>query len=69
MTLCPFCQQQTDSFPSSALSYEVIGWERTRHQGGTNALALRKRTGTVAHAHCVDKAKQGLTGQDALWSE
>jgi hypothetical protein len=35
--------------------HEVVGFERDRKQGGTNALRCRRRTGRVAHPFCVDR--------------
>lgn len=38
--------------------HEVIGFERDRVQGGTNAIAERKRTGRIICDGC--KRKRGL---------
>lgn len=61
---CPFCLKPVEG-PSY---HEVLGWERDRKQGGTNALRLRERTGKQAHQWCVDRAVEGRTGQQELWS-
>jgi len=49
------------------VEFQVVGFERPRAQGGTNALRLRRRTGNVAHRDCVDKEARGLTGQEPLF--
>jgi hypothetical protein len=47
--------------------HEVVGFERDRRQGGTNALRCRRRTGKVAHIFCVDReAHQIGATQEAL---
>lgn len=46
--------------------FEVVGFEADRHQGGTNHVELRRRTGRVWCATCVDIAKHGLTEQGAM---
>jgi len=51
------------------VEFQVVGFERPRAQGGTNALRLRRRTGNVAHRDCVDKEARGLTGQEPLWPD
>lgn len=40
--------------------HEVIGFERDRAQGGTNALADRKRTGKILCGGCVQRRKSGI---------
>jgi hypothetical protein len=61
MTRCPLCPREIK--PGDDVRWEVIGWEKDRSQGGHNALELRRRTGSVAHALCVDKLKRVNAGQ------
>lgn len=45
----------------------VIGWEKRRDQGGTNALRGREPLGEWACIFCVEKLAKGLTpGQHSL---
>lgn len=47
--------------------YQVVGYEQPRTQGGTNALALRKRTGKVICDGCIRRRKAGIAdGQQTL---
>jgi hypothetical protein len=47
--------------------YEVLGWERERKQGGTNALFDRRRTGTVMCNDCRQRIKYcGSPGQRGI---
>lgn len=39
----------------------VIGWERRRSAGGTNAVALRQPLGEWAHRNCVDLTTSGIS--------
>ena len=46
---------------------EVLGWEHDRSQGGTNHVALRKRTGRLMHNACMKLEQDGIpSGQDSL---
>lgn len=49
-----------------AVAYEVVGWEKDRQGGGTNHLALRRRTGVAMHADCLERRKRGLEGQTSF---
>jgi len=40
---------------------KVIGWERHRSGGGTNALAVREPQDEWACSECVSKLKRGVT--------
>jgi hypothetical protein len=40
--------------------HEVKGYERDRAAGGTNAVALRERTGKIMCPSCVEKLKRGI---------
>lgn len=76
MTTCPFpdCPNPEipETFPKTQLRREVSsGWvimPGARKGGGVNAVELVEYTGRVAHARCVDRAKRGLVGQQAMWS-
>jgi len=47
--------------------YEVVGYERHRSQGGTNAVAMRKRTGKAICGPCMVSLKAGIApGQGQL---
>ena len=65
MTICPYCEEGIEH--GQAVRYEVTGWERERAQGGTNALELRERTGRIAHALCVSRAKLAPPEQQELF--
>lgn len=39
--------------------HEITGWEKTRKQGGTNAVFDRKRTGIVMCDPCHTRRKFG----------
>jgi hypothetical protein len=54
---CPVCRGPI--LRSEQVYYEVLGWERPRAQGGTNALRLRQRTGSQAHWRCIDREASG----------
>lgn len=43
--------------PEGFERFEVVGFEAEREQGGTNHVELRKRTGVVWCATCVDVEK------------
>lgn len=63
--ICAFCGQE---IATTRTAYrEVVGWERNRAQGGTNALALRKPLDRWAHSSCIDKAKTVGHGQGELF--
>ena len=38
----------------------IEGWEQKRTDGGTNAVALRQRTGLVMCNTCMTKRKAGI---------
>jgi len=55
---CVFCG---DGIPSLRNAYrKVVGFEKQRDQGGTNALALRRPLNEWACNTCVDKQKSGV---------
>jgi len=64
---CMICHKSVTGHQQ--VEFQVVGFERPRAQGGTNALRLRRRTGNVAHRDCVDKEARGLTGQEPLWPD
>jgi hypothetical protein len=55
---CCFCDTPIPS-PRNAWR-KVIGFERQRQEGGTNALALRRPLDEYACNFCVDKQKAGV---------
>jgi len=61
---CVDCDE--DVTPRNAWA-EVVGWEKTRNQGGTNHVALRKRTGRLMHESCMALRKSKIAaGQGTL---
>jgi hypothetical protein len=52
---CPLCGEAIEGSRTRGVYFRVLGWEKDRDAGGTNALRCRERTGEVAHAHCVDR--------------
>lgn len=70
---CAFCHVDVTQAPRNSLFREVIGWERPgKGAGGQSgsSLVLRKHTGAVAHATCIEAAKRGVhVNQDSLWNE
>lgn len=65
MTLCALCGHYVD--PNSRSTYRRIeGWDRKGKAGGSD-ITLRRPTGELAHAYCVDRAKAGISPeQEAL---
>jgi len=56
---CTFCEREID--PESRMTYrKVIGWERPREGGGTNALTLREPTEVFACWICIEKLRLGI---------
>jgi len=51
--ICTLCGEAVDPAKPLTIAHQVTGWEFPRLQGGTNALRLRRRSGTVAHRSCV----------------
>jgi len=41
--------------------HEETGWVKPRRHGGTNALALRQRTGRFAHWECIELKKSKVS--------
>lgn len=62
MRRCAFCQVEIPDDRRDVFR-EVIGWARpgkgAKGQSGSS-LVLRKDTGSVAHATCIERAKLGL---------
>lgn len=62
---CVFCGDVVD--PDGPLTYRrVVGFERHRDAGGTNALRLRQPLEEFACYSCVDRAANGLLHQPTL---
>lgn len=64
---CALCGEQI-AYEDVEDSYRlVVGWEKRRAQGGTNALRLRKPQEVFAHFECVEKEAHGVAaGQQGL---
>jgi len=63
MTTCTRCGESVMNDPPEKLRYEVVGWEKPRSKGGTNALELRRRTGAVMHDTCMLAQKAPVQGE------
>lgn len=63
---CAFCGTPVD--PDQPTVYrKVVGWERKRDQGGTNAIRLRVPQPEFACQFCIDKESRGVSAsQGAL---
>lgn len=61
---CTYCGKMV--YTEHAGSFEqVTGWVVRRGQGGANAITMREPTGRWAHTVCVDKAKRGISSDQA----
>lgn len=64
----PTCRREIPK--GETVWHEVIGYEKERAQGGTNALKFRQRTGTVICDHCrLRREHGGSTGQGELFDK
>jgi hypothetical protein len=65
---CSLCNEEVQ--PRTAC-HRIAGWEMPRsfdsaRRGGSD-ISQRERTGEVAHAHCVDRLKHGISpAQESL---
>ncbi len=51
--LCSICGKEIQTL---RFAYRrVVGWEKHRQQGGTNAIRLRQSLDEWAHSMCVDR--------------
>jgi hypothetical protein len=66
MFTCPFCHRSIDPTAAHGVYQRVVGWEKRRSGGGTNAIALRRTEQVWAHNLCVERAKNGRSGQGQL---
>lgn len=64
--LCMYCLREIE--PSRAYR-RVIGWERRREGGGTNALRGRRPTNDFACTRCIDRIVLGLPPVETPESE
>ena len=65
LVACALCGEPVDAY--SRLTYRrVVGWEKPRSAGGTNALALRQPLNTYAHSECIDKARRGIDAKQGV---
>lgn len=55
---CEFCDEPVLN-GGVGTYYEITGWEQVREHGGANKIALRQRTGKVAHKFCMDERLAG----------
>jgi hypothetical protein len=63
---CAGCKREIE--PNEVIWYEIIGWEKDRRGGGTNAVFDRRRTGSIMCDNCRWKIKfGGSTGQGDLF--
>ena len=68
MTRCHQCGQEIER--EADAWWEIIGWEKPRKQGGTNAVFDRKRTGIAMCDGCHTRRKYGgSTGQGDLFAQ
>jgi hypothetical protein len=57
---CVYCGAEIDA----ASDYrKIVGWERSRSAGGTNAVALREPTDEWACRWCIERLKRGITAE------
>ena len=64
IVVCTFCEREVNPGVETVW-YGVQGWEHERDAGGTNHVALRKRTGETACHVCMDKLQRGLSPNQA----
>ena len=55
---CALCGEPL--VPGETVYEEVTGWAARRRAGGTNAVRVRRTTGAVACASCVDDLDRGV---------
>lgn len=68
MTRCISCGSEIER--EADAWWEIIGWEKARKQGGTNAVFDRKRTGSAMCDECHTRRKfGGSTGQGDLFAQ
>lgn len=66
LPVCEFCGEPIKSVRWAWR--KIIGYEKTRKQGGTNAIALRKPLDEWACDRCVDKLRNGVDPrQEGIW--
>lgn len=59
---CAFCAKPVD--PEGPFAYrKVVGWERKRDQGGTNAIRLRVPQPEFACEFCINKETKGINAR------
>ena len=59
--MCVYCQEVVQL--RDPHYWEERGFVKSRTAGGTNSLALRERTGRVAHLACVNLRRAGYDPQ------
>jgi hypothetical protein len=57
LSSCSLCGEEIYEADVRLMHRQVVGWEpaRGRKGGGTNALKMRRETGAVSHARCVEE--------------
>lgn len=60
---CLFCSREIASVQQAYR--RVVGWEKPRRGGGTNALAVRQPTDVFACSICIDKLRRGIDPKQA----
>ena len=59
---CVFCDTPVDP-ANPSVHRRVIGWEKSRDQGGTNAVRLRVPLNEFACGACVDLESKGISSK------
>lgn len=54
------CERCHEPLRGARYYREVVGWERPRAQGGANQITLRRTTGRVRCADCVELERIGF---------
>ena len=64
---CWYCGKHIPHHLIDRCYRQVIGWEKHRMKGGTNALAMREPQQVWMHTDCMSLYKRGITpGQQSL---
>jgi len=65
---CFYCQKHIPHHELDRCFRQVIGWEKHRTKGGTNALAMREPQQVWMHSSCMSLYKRGIVhGQTSLY--
>ena len=66
VTLCVLCDKPITNMRGT--HRRVTGFEKSRLQGGTNAVRLRRQLDEYAHDICVDRAAAGVDPRQELFT-